>query len=189
VARIYVVQHAEKVAEAGDPPLTDLGRRQATRTGAWLSTLGIAAVYSSPLLRARQTAQHIAAALGDPTVHIDDRLRERMNWDGSLPLDQFLDDWTQATADRDFVPRTGDSSHQAAQRMLAFLREHATGRSPIALVTHGGITTDTLRTLVGDNAVPTPVMRHGMPACAITTLDALTVIDIAGTGHLDHDAS
>jgi broad specificity phosphatase PhoE len=188
VARVYVVQHAEKAPEAGDPPLTDLGRRQATRTGAWLSSLGAGAVYSSPLLRARQTAHHISVALGDLAVSVDDRLRERMNWDGALPLDQFLDDWTRATADRDFVPRAGDSSHQAARRMLSFLREHAAGPSPIAVVTHGGITVDALRTLLGDDAVPAALMRRGGPACAITTVDAGTVIDIARIDHLTDDA-
>jgi broad specificity phosphatase PhoE len=187
VAQIYVVQHAEKVPEAGDPPLTALGRGQAAVTGRWLSSLSLSAVYSSPLLRAQQTAQCIVAATGDLPIHIDDRLQEQMNWDGTLPLEQFLQDWARTTLDRDFVPRTGDSSRRATQRMLSFLHERAHGSASIAVVTHGGITVDVLRTLLGDDGVPADLMNRGVPGCAITTLDALTVIDIARTDHLPSD--
>ena len=180
MARIYVVQHAEKVAAAGDPPLTARGRRQATLTGVWLRGLGVSAVYSSPLLRARQTAQCIAAAAGELPVHVDDRLRERMNWDGSLTWEQFHGDWTRTTQDRDFAPRVGDSSNQAARRMLSFCRERR--QASIAVVTHGGITADFLRTLLGDDAVPDEI-----GPCAVTVLEDMTVVDIARTDHLRAD--
>ena len=52
------------------------GQEQARRTGAWLAERGIAAIYVSPLLRARQTAQIIRAAVGDVPVHTSRRLRE-----------------------------------------------------------------------------------------------------------------
>jgi probable phosphoglycerate mutase len=53
----------------GDPPLTDLGERQAAASAARLSTAaGVTAVVSSPLLRARQTAKPVADALGVPLV-------------------------------------------------------------------------------------------------------------------------
>ena len=185
MARIYVVQHAEKVPAAGDPPLTTRGCRQARSTGAWLSRQGITAVFSSPLLRARQTAQCIATEAGDLSIGIDDRLRERMNWDGSLPWEQFLADWTRTIHDRDFTPRIGDSSRAAAQRMLSFFREVA--GEPIAAVTHGGVTTDFLRTLLGDDGVPEEFRNRGIPPCAVTILDDMTVIETAGTAHLRAD--
>ncbi len=52
-------------------PLTELGQRQAAAAAARLAhTNGVAAVVSSPLRRARQTAQPVADALGVPlTVH------------------------------------------------------------------------------------------------------------------------
>ena len=54
-----------------DLPLTELGERQAAAAAARLAnTNGVAAVISSPLRRARQTAQPVADALGVPlTVH------------------------------------------------------------------------------------------------------------------------
>jgi phosphohistidine phosphatase len=72
--RLLIVRHAE--AAPGDPddlrPLTPAGRAQAERLGDSLRAGGIEpdAVLSSPLLRARQTAQ--ALGFGEPDV--DERL-------------------------------------------------------------------------------------------------------------------
>jgi phosphohistidine phosphatase len=75
--RLYLVRHAE--AAAGEPDelrrLTANGRRQARELGARLAAEGAsgAAVLTSPLLRARETAEEIARALGtEPTP--DERL-------------------------------------------------------------------------------------------------------------------
>jgi broad specificity phosphatase PhoE len=43
------------------------GRQQAAMTARWLRSTGLRALYSSPLRRARETADHIAAATGLPT--------------------------------------------------------------------------------------------------------------------------
>ena len=66
--RLYLVRHAD--AAPGDPdelrPLTPHGREQARNLGARLAAEGAAgaAVVTSPLLRARETAEEIARALG-----------------------------------------------------------------------------------------------------------------------------
>lgn len=58
-----------------DPPLNDRGRRQARELASTLAGDGISAVYASPLLRARETAEIVAAELG-LAVALDDRLME-----------------------------------------------------------------------------------------------------------------
>lgn len=64
-----------KVGDWVDPPLSDLGRRQADAVGRHLAKERIDAVYSSHLLRANDTGRAIAAAHGlDVTVEED--LRE-----------------------------------------------------------------------------------------------------------------
>jgi broad specificity phosphatase PhoE len=58
-----------------DIPLTSLGREQAVRCAEQLAGSGIDGVYTSPLVRARDTAQAIADAAGVPLI-VDDRLIE-----------------------------------------------------------------------------------------------------------------
>ena len=66
--RLYIVRHAE--AAAGEPdelrPLTPAGREAARALGKRLAADGVApdAVLTSPLLRARETADEIARAVG-----------------------------------------------------------------------------------------------------------------------------
>jgi len=177
------VQHAEKRPEPGDPELTERGCQQATQTALWLSRVGLRAVYSSPLCRAWQTAAPIATA-ARLDVHRDERLTERMNWQGVEPIEDFLADWARGVRDRDFVPRTGDSSRQAAGRLHAFVQEQVDAPGAVAAVTHGGVTADLLRTLVGDDEVPADVVHQGVPSCAITILDGLRVVAMARTDHL-----
>jgi broad specificity phosphatase PhoE len=64
---------------------------------------GVRALVSSPLRRSRETAQIIASRTGLP-VEEDARLRERMNWDGSQRIEEFLADWAASVKDRDSSP-------------------------------------------------------------------------------------
>ena len=63
--RLFLVRHAH--AHAGEPdelrPLSTSGREQARALGEQLAASGPTLVVSSPLLRARETAAAIAAAL------------------------------------------------------------------------------------------------------------------------------
>jgi broad specificity phosphatase PhoE len=180
---IFLIQHGESEPGPGDPGLTDAGRRQAGRTAQWLYGCGLNAVYSSPQLRAIETAEHIAAAAG---LHLrrDVRLRERMNWDGSQTFEQFLAEWDRSVLDREFVPGRGDSSRRAAARLRGFLLDLAAEPGPVAAVTHGGVTADLLRTLVGDGGLPPGLLEKGVPPGAITTFRNLDVVDIASVAHL-----
>lgn len=81
---IYFLRHGETdfnikgyVQGIIDQPLNENGRRQAERAGAYLHSLGITfnKVYSSPLQRARHTAQ-ILSGLPEERIVIDSRIRE-----------------------------------------------------------------------------------------------------------------
>jgi len=37
-------------------------------------------------------------------IEVDDRLAERMNWEGATDFQVFISEWQQATADWDYVP-------------------------------------------------------------------------------------
>ena len=95
--------HLLRHAHAGDPakwagpdfdrPLSVKGRAQADALGAHLAQLGqpFDLLLSSPLVRARQTAEHIAARLGLAVV-IDDRLAGSGGVLGPAGLDAILSD-------------------------------------------------------------------------------------------------
>ena len=57
---------------AADPDLSDIGHQQAAATGRFLATQSIDHVVSSPMARARQTAQPLADLLGRPIELIPD---------------------------------------------------------------------------------------------------------------------
>jgi len=183
VTTIYLVQHGDKERSPGDPGLSELGKRQAAITARWLRGTGLKALYSSPLRRARETAESVGAATG-LAVRLDSRLRERLNWDGTQAFDAFLAEWDRSTKDRDLVLGNGESSRSAGERLRLFLVDLVGDGGPVAVVSHGGVTVDLLRNLLGDDGLPARLIDDGIPPCAITTLDDLHVTGIAATGHL-----
>jgi probable phosphoglycerate mutase len=87
VTEIWLVRHADcyqDLVETLDPPLSNLGREQATRLAERVRRAQPSAVYSSPYRRAIETAKAIS-----DDVHVDERLVEmalEVNEDGSLDL-------------------------------------------------------------------------------------------------------
>src|SRR5262245_32800297 len=75
--RLYLVRHADSVPGVPDAlrPLSELGRGQARELAARLEREGARAaiVLTSPLLRARETAELVANGVGAP-VEVDERL-------------------------------------------------------------------------------------------------------------------
>ena len=66
-----------------DPPLSAEGLLQAQRTAQWLAGRPLAAVYSSPLLRARQTAEAIAGRHRLEVERVDDLIEVDVGlWEG-----------------------------------------------------------------------------------------------------------
>ena len=80
--KLWLVRHGRTAWNAEgriqgqvDLPLDEMGRQQAHHVAERLKNVAVAAIYSSPLQRARQTAEMIGAALNLP-VAFDDRLKE-----------------------------------------------------------------------------------------------------------------
>jgi broad specificity phosphatase PhoE len=89
-----------------------------------------------------------------------------------MPLEAFLALCARTSQDRDFAPGNEESSRQAGARLQAFLAGLPGTPGPVAAVTHGGITTDLLCNLLGDDVVPrTCWMRasHRAPSPPLTT--------------------
>ena len=61
---VFLVRHAEKVADMPDPPLSDEGRARARALAHALSDAGIDVIYSTEFARTRQTAQAVSEVTG-----------------------------------------------------------------------------------------------------------------------------
>jgi broad specificity phosphatase PhoE len=169
VTHLFLVRHGTTVwhaenryAGATDIALDARGYLQAERLATWASAAGLAAIWSSPLGRARETAAPAARAVGlDPSI--DERLRE-------IDFGQ-IEGKTMAEAERLFPeeirrfkadPATypmpgGEDPNQAAWRAVSALREiaslHAGGR--VLVVAH-----NTLIRLALCSLFSIPLMRY-----------------------------
>jgi broad specificity phosphatase PhoE len=85
--KLYFVRHGQTVANAAqiydgqrlNSPLNDTGKHQAKALVVPLQALDIQQIISSPLQRARETAEIIAESLGGLPIIYDDRLMEHDN--------------------------------------------------------------------------------------------------------------
>ncbi len=146
---VRLVRHGYKEKSIGDVPLTPEGARQARATARFLSGRPIAAIVSSPLRRAIETAECLAEQIGTP-VQQDPRLRERANW-GDIPgqsFEAFIEIWERCTLDADYEPpEGGDSVRRAASRLQTALRDWTSrfeSGDELVFFTHGGLITDFL---------------------------------------------
>jgi broad specificity phosphatase PhoE len=122
----WLIRHGDcyqDMVEAGDPPLSSLGREQARRVGERVRQAGVAAVFSSDSRRAFETAQ----AISDKVVK-DPRLREIEN-DPAAAVQLILNRRQSFTESSEAVARR---MHEAVDEAAA---AHPGGR--IAIVTHG----------------------------------------------------
>ncbi|MDB5084027.1 MAG: phosphoglycerate kinase [Bacilli bacterium] len=121
---LFLVRHGIKEKAIGDVPLLMKGIEQAQMTATYFETKPIKHVYSSPLTRAKETANFIGLRFGLPIV-VDNRLKERTNW-GDLPgqtFEEFVDMWDKCSRDRQYVPPVGDSAQQAGERLESFMQD------------------------------------------------------------------
>ena len=151
--RIIAIRHGEtawnvdnRIQGQLDIPLNDTGRWQARRLAQAVVDENIAAVYSSDLLRACETAREVAQACGLPIIG-DVGLRERgfgefegFTWkeiEERWPVES--DRWRKR--DPDFAPAGGEPLREFYARSVAAATRCAAAHpgQTIALVAHGGV--------------------------------------------------
>ena len=126
-----------------DSPLNDRGRAQARELAALVKPRGVAAVYSSHLSRARESAEIVARELG-LEVTVDERLAEsrRGDWEGRLLEEIEREEpelwaaWKRGGAEFRFPG--GESLAEHADRVAAALTDVRAGALPALCVCHGG---------------------------------------------------
>lgn len=165
---ILLIRHGETAWNAVrrlqghiDIPLNAEGERQAGALARALAAEPVDVIVSSDLMRARQTAEAVAAQRGGATVQIDANLRERCYgvFEGMLyteverqyPVDFAL--WQARDIDAVMPPgeRVAESFRQFYARATSAIAEWAE-RHPgkiIAMVAHGGVLECAYREAVG----------------------------------------
>jgi broad specificity phosphatase PhoE len=151
MTRLCLIRHGQtdwnlegRYQGQSDVPLNENGRSQALDLAQLLRDQVFAAIYSSDLLRARETADIIAASLQLP-VMIDPRLREinQGEWEGQLVeviQERYARLWQQRTVDPATVrPPGGETVGEVAQRVYAALNDiaHTDPAGPVLIVSHG----------------------------------------------------
>jgi len=147
---IYLVRHGQTVwneegrlCGSSDVPLSDEGLAQARKLAARLKDIGIAAIYSSPLLRARQTAEEIAA-YHRVEVRIEPDLREidYGDWEG-LKVADVLEQFPELEKLRreepmKFAAPKGEPMRQFAKRVICAIQRIAASHAgeTICVVAH-----------------------------------------------------
>jgi broad specificity phosphatase PhoE len=155
--RLYFVRHGESEANVQSiisnrdlpHPLTELGRQQARRLAQAMAAAPVTRIYSSPVLRARQTAEILSRALGAP-VEITDALREfdcgiaegRSDAEAWTLSRRVVDDWL----DRGNLSSRiegGESFEDLQARFLPFVerlvQERRSSPDNLILLGHGGL--------------------------------------------------
>ncbi len=176
-----------RVQGQADVKLSDTGRQQATAVASWCKSQSFhkksCELWSSPLCRARETADVIGTAIG-LSAQIEDKLVE-LNagvfqghlWDDLA--DRFPEDVAQwRSGDVDFQIPGGESRRQLAERGSHALQSLSCRPvDSMVIVAHGGVLTAALGLLVGRehpllaNVVERPFTR--LPAlgnCSVSQL-------------------
>ena len=148
--RLYLIRHAQgednvDPSAGGDAGLTEVGREQARRLAGRLSASGgLDAVYSSPLRRARETAEALARSMALDVVVLED-LREVSLQE---PQDALREGVTAEAIKERLLLNPTWAAFPGAEDRLAFRRrivgaidriiaEQPGGR--VAVVCHGGV--------------------------------------------------
>lgn len=147
--------------------LSPRGESEAQNLASFLGRRPLAVVYSSPMLRARKTAERILATHPDlDRVRIDADLQEvKTGWQGEAQTSLEAIDWDFYAHPRCPDDDTLESVQSRMQRWLARMLRRHTG-SEIVGVSHGDpilILSGTLRgiPLVGAHIFPRPYIHTG----------------------------
>jgi probable phosphoglycerate mutase len=139
-----------------DIELDDLGHQQAAAAAPYVAAMGLSALWSSDLIRARRTAEYVAAASGLQVKH-DERLREfDVGQRQGLTLAEFAERHPDEYAQRlqPDMPSVagGESGADVLSRMVPALREFLEALEPGETglaVTHGAAVKVGLAGLLG----------------------------------------
>jgi 2,3-bisphosphoglycerate-dependent phosphoglycerate mutase len=141
---LILIRHArpEQILNApgpADPPLTEIGHRQARAVAGWMAAESIDALYSSPMVRARQTADPVGRLFGMEAVLVDG-VREYDAADSSyMPIEVLRQDkqaWRRFLEEELAVDRSPFIT-EVTETLESLIAAH--GGQRVVVVCHGGV--------------------------------------------------
>lgn len=154
--KIIVVRHGESEGNvsgliqgglSSEINLTDSGRQQAKKLSERFSNTKIDLAFSSPLDRAKQTAQIVLDEHKNTEVEFTNKLKEKdTGIFAGRPGNEMMDAWQSSGLPfGEFQPEGGESWYQAGERVVSFVEEiinqYKNTDMTILLVGHGSILT------------------------------------------------
>jgi 2,3-bisphosphoglycerate-dependent phosphoglycerate mutase len=141
---LILVRHArpEQILDAvgpADPPLTEIGHRQARAVAAWLAGESIDALYTSPMVRARQTTEPLARLLGLEATVVDGVREYDATESSYVPMEVLRQDkeaWRKFLEEEAGLDRS-DFASEVATSLERLIDAHRGQR--IVVVCHGGV--------------------------------------------------
>lgn len=192
--KILVVRHGQPHDESqtggeGDPPLSELGLRQAQAIGDFLANEQIDHIVASPMVRAHQTALPLCEILGlEP--ELDDDLKEA-GWQAGPYLRSEENEHVYADkmkTDPEYLYRPEGKAvfNERVMRAFTKIRDNNGGRN-VAVFCHGMVTTTFVATALGFDPLPKDLHPHytGLTRVqASKSHDMWTVESFNETAHL-----
>ena len=195
--KVYIVRHGEPDFPGGvwlcigcrtDLPLSQRGREQAAARRPFFESAGIDALWSSPLARARQTAQLMSG--GNTEIFLHDGLREfdLGDWEGltTQEIDRLYPGQLPERVLGDLLtPPGGENLEAAGERFENALRDIlGKTRGTLAVTAHMGVTSAFLCRVTGTD--PHQWHRFSHDYATVTELDfdggEFSLVRFNGTG-------
>ena len=179
--KLYIIRHGQtdwNIAKKSQGrqyiPLNERGHFQAQCLGKAMENRPITAVFSSPQIRAMETAIAVASPAGVPVIPVRDLMEINYGvWEGKTEEELLRDDralyeaWWSHPAET--APPEGESINQVNERCRQAWKEikpQLTGDA--AIVAHGGLLAHFMEQLLGSESIAASTVAHN---ASITTIE------------------
>ena len=179
--KLYIIRHgqtdwniAKKIQGRQDIPLNERGRYQAGCLKKAMENRPVTAVFTSPQIRAMETAKAVALSSGSAVIPVKDLMEINYgSWEGKTEEELLQEDralyeaWWSHPAET--APPGGESISQVNERCQKAWKEikpQLTGNA--AIVAHGGLLAHFMEQLLGSESVAASTVAHN---ASITTIE------------------
>ena len=179
--KLYIIRHgqtdwniAKKIQGRQDIPLNERGRYQAGCLKKAMEDRPVTAVFSSPQIRAMETAKAVASSSGSVVIPVKDLMEINYgSWEGKTEEELLQEDralyeaWWSHPAET--APPGGESISQVNERCQKAWKEIKPQLAgDAAIVAHGGLLAHFMEQLLGNESVAASTVAHN---ASITTIE------------------